>query len=73
MIESEETKMRYEIPIWKKSNLTYEEAAVYTGIGINKLREIATDENCGFVLCIGNRKLLKRRKLDEYIDEMYSI
>lgn len=50
--------MRYDIPIWKKSNLTYEEAAAYTGIGINKLREIATDEDCDFVLCIGSRKLL---------------
>ena len=28
-----------EIPIWEKSNLSLEEAAAYSGIGINKLRE----------------------------------
>lgn len=26
-----------EVPIWEKSNLTLEEAAAYSGIGINKL------------------------------------
>ena len=25
-----------EVPIWEKSNLTLEEAALYSGIGINK-------------------------------------
>ena len=25
-----------EIPIWEKSNLTLEEAAAYSGVGINK-------------------------------------
>lgn len=33
-----------EVPIWEKSNLTLEEAAAYSGIGINKLREISNDE-----------------------------
>ena len=33
------TKSR-QVPIWEKSNLTLEEAAAYSGIGINKLREI---------------------------------
>ena len=39
------------IPIWEKSNLTLEEAAAYSNIGINKLREITNDhieiENSG--------------------------
>ncbi len=34
-----------EIPIWEKSNLTLEEAAAYSGIGINKLREITNEDN----------------------------
>lgn len=29
------------IPLWEKSNLTLEEAAAYSGIGINKLRMLA--------------------------------
>ena len=33
-----------EIPIWEKSNLSLEEAAAYSGIGINKLREITNED-----------------------------
>ena len=62
-----------EIPIWEKSNLTLEEAAAYSGIGINKLRTMSDSENCPFVLWIGSKRLIKRRKLDEYTDRMYSI
>lgn len=65
--------MRYDIPIWNKSNLTLDEAAAYTGVGICKLREISNDEDCEFVLWIGTKRLLKRKKLDEYIEGMYSI
>jgi excisionase family DNA binding protein len=62
-----------EVPVWEKSNLTLEEAAAYSGIGINKLRKMSDSENCPFVLWIGSKRLIKRRKLDEYIDRMYSI
>lgn len=62
-----------EIPIWEKSNLTLEEAAAYSGIGINKLREISNDERCRFVLWVGAKRLLKRRLLDEYLESAYSI
>lgn len=62
-----------EVPIWEKSNLTIEEAAAYSGIGRNKLRELTENENCQFVLWIGTKRLVKRRKLDEYIENAYSI
>ena len=62
-----------EVPVWEKSNLTLEEAAAYSGIGINKLRKMSDCESCPFVLWIGSKRLIKRRKLDEYIDRMYSI
>ena len=65
--------MRREIPIWEKSNLTLEEAAAYSGIGINKLRRMSESEQCSFVLWNGTKRLIKRRKLDEYMDRMYSI
>ena len=35
-----------EVPIWEKSNLTLEEAAAYSGIGINKLRKMTDEQNC---------------------------
>ena len=62
-----------QIPIWEKSNLTLEEAAAYSGIGINKLRQLTDDVNCEFVLWIGTKRLIKRRKFDEYIEKLYSL
>lgn len=65
--------MRYDVPIWEKSNLTLDEAAAYTGIGVVRLREISNDDNCEFVLWVGSKRLLKRKKLDEYIEGVYSL
>ncbi len=62
-----------EVPIWEKSNLTLEEAAAYSGIGINKLRKLTENENCQFVLWIGSKRLIKRKRLDEYVDRSYSL
>lgn len=62
-----------EVPIWEKSNLTLEEAAAYSGIGINKLREITNAERCQFVLWVGTKRLIKRRLLDKYLEQAYSI
>ena len=55
-----------EIPIWEKSNLTLEEAAAYSGIGIN-------EPNCHFVLWVGSKRLIKRKQLDKYIDDCFSL
>lgn len=65
--------MTQKIPVWQKATLTLEEAASYTGIGVNKLREMSNDENCNFVLWNGSRRLLKRAKLESYLNETYSI
>ena len=65
--------MKHEVPIWEKSNLTLEEAAAYFNIGICKLRSMTDDEDCKFVLWVGNKRLIKRKKLDEYIEKAYSI
>jgi hypothetical protein len=65
--------MRVDIPIWEKSNLSFDEAAAYTGVGVNKLRELSNQEDCNFVIRIGSKKMLKRKKLDEFIDEAYSL
>lgn len=65
--------MTYEVPIWEKSNLTLEEAAAYSGIGIAKLRKMSDDKNCTFVLWNGTKRLIKRIKLDEYTSKAFSI
>ena len=66
------TKSR-QVPIWEKSNLTLEEAAAYSGIGINKLREITNEDKCKFVLWVGNKRLIKRRLFDCFVEQAYSI
>ena len=62
-----------EVPIWEKTTLTLTEAASYSGIGINKLRRLTDKADCTFVLFNGTKRLIKRRKLDEYIEKNYSI
>lgn len=62
-----------EVPIWEKSNLTLEEAASYSNIGINKLRELTNDERCTFVLFVGSKRLIKRKPFDNFIEKVYSI
>lgn len=64
---------RETVPIAQKRLLTLEEAAEYTGLGINKLRDMSNDEHCDFVLWNGARRMLKRTKLEAYLDTAYSI
>lgn len=61
-----------EVPIWEKANLTLEEAAAYSGIGTGKLREITNDKNCNFVLWVGNKRLIKKRLFDKFIEQVFS-
>lgn len=61
------------VPIWEKMNLTLEEAAQYFGIGVNKLRELTDQENINCVLWVGNKRLIKRKVLETYLNKMYSI
>ncbi len=66
-------KAKYNIPLWHKPNLSIEEAVAYSGIGRDKLYELTNPEDCPFVLWIGNRRMIKRKKFDEYIERQYSI
>ena len=54
------------VPIWERTTLTLEEASAYTGIGINKLRMMSDEPECEFVLWVGPRRMLKRKKLEDY-------
>ena len=65
--------MKHNVPIWEKSNLTVEEAAAYSGVGIYKLRELSNKKDCDFVLWVGSKRLIKRQKLDDYLKKQYSI
>lgn len=61
------------VPIWEKANLNLEEAAAYFGIGINKLRDMTNENNCPFVLWNGNKRLIKRRAFERFLDSSYSM
>lgn len=54
-------------------NLTVEEAAAYSNIGINKIDEMAKSPNCSFVLYIGRKKLIKRKEFEQYIAKSVEI
>lgn len=58
------------VPIYRKQNLTIKEAAEYSNIGINRLELLVKEPNCPFVLMVGSKKLIKRRKFDEYIESV---
>ena len=60
------------VPLRHRSTLTLEEAVAYSGIGRNKLIELAEQKDCNFVIWSGRKRLFKRRKLDEFIDQAYS-
>lgn len=56
------------IPVWEKLNISVEEAAAYTGIGMHKIRELMCERDCDFVLKVGSKKsLIKREKLERYL------
>ena len=59
-----------QVPIWEKANLTLAEAAAYSGIGQNKLREITNDPKCEFVLWVGSKRLIKRKALIAYLERV---
>lgn len=66
-------KIENPVPLWERANLTLMEAAAYTGVGRDKLRELSDREDCEFVLWVGSKRMLKRKKLEEYIEMQYSL
>lgn len=65
--------MKEEIPLSEKPFLTLKEASIYTGLGVNKLRELSEGKDCKFVLFVGNKRLLKRERLLNFLNNEYSI
>lgn len=61
------------VPLWEKQNLTISEAAEYFGIGQNKLRALTETRNCNFVLFVGNRRMIKRKVFEKYLEGEYSL
>ncbi len=68
-----ESNHNNDVPIWEKSNLTLKEAASYSGIGINQLRDMSNEPDCDFVLFVGRKRLIKRAVLDKYLESLRTV
>ena len=53
--------------------LTLEEANRYTGLGLQKLRDITNAPDSKIVLWNGGKRMLKRKRLEDYLENQYSI
>lgn len=62
-----------DVPIWEKKCLTLEEAAAYSGIGRNKIRELSQQKNCPFAVWLGGKLYIVREKLDDFTDKQFKI
>lgn len=61
------------IPIWERVTISIEEAAAYSGIGRDKLRALTEEEDCDYVIWVGKKRMIKRVKFEEYLNNSYSI
>ena len=52
--------------------LSVKEASKYSGLGINKIREISDSSKCDFVIWNRNKRMIKRKQFEEWLQkEMY--
>ena len=65
--DNSKAKRKDAVPIWEKYTLTIREAASYFNIGEKKLRQLM-DEHDDLVLMVGSRKLIKRTKMERFLD-----
>lgn len=62
------------VPIWEKYSLTVEEAAAYFRIGENSIRNIIKENPAAdFWFWNGNRKQIKRKLFEKYMDSLQVI
>ena len=73
MCQTDEATVNHSMPVDKKLNLTIREASEYSNIGINKINDMLRNPMCGFVLYVGNRKLVKRKEFEEYLEKRTEI
>lgn len=62
-------ELKIDIPVCEKFNLTIDEAAVYFNVGADRIREIADEHKADMVIMVGVKRLIKRKKMEEYMDK----
>ena len=68
-----ESEKKILVPIWQKELLSVKEAADYFGIGENKIREMTAGADNPYVLWVGNKRMIKRKLMESYIEEAIEI
>ncbi|MBR1842772.1 MAG: hypothetical protein IJ788_05800 [Oscillospiraceae bacterium] len=69
-----ENNNRIDVRLSEKYLLTVKEAASYFGIGEHRIRDIVDDnpEKMIGIFC-GNKKLINRKRMEEYIDNLHVV
>lgn len=71
--ESEVFMKNNELSIKDKYILTSAEASVYSNIGVRRIEDMLREPKCTFVLRNGNKKLVKRKEFEQFLDENCSV
>lgn len=61
------------VPIKDKLLLTIKEAALYSGIGQNRLYQVVGVPNCAFSVRVGSKWLIHRQKFEQWLAEQKRI
>ena len=71
---AKEASGKLDVPIWEKYSLTVNEASAYFHIGDKKLREIiADDPDADYILRVGNRNMIRRKKFEAFLDRQEAV
>lgn len=62
-------RTKQQVPICEKFTLTIEEASQYFNIGRDKLYALTKENGCKFVLHNGRNILIKRKQLENYLEQ----
>ena len=62
-----------EVPLWHRQNISVEEASGYTGLGRDTIYSLTQEDDCDFVLKVGHRTMIKRKKFENYLENLSSI
>ncbi len=61
------------VPVADKIALTIPEAAALSNIGQNKIASLLRLPNCPFLICVGAKRLVKRKEFERFISDHLEI
>lgn len=60
-------KQQFYVKPEEKLLLTPKEASAWSGIGINRMKELLREDDCPFLTKVGNRYMVNRQRFEEYM------